>query len=114
LPSLPDQEGPGPFEVLVAAQDGDGLVVSVRGEIDVASAPLLWKAVDEAIQTTTRQLVIDLHETAFVDSTALSVFVRAFKRLRHQGADLILRSPRANALKVLNITGLDTVFTIES
>jgi anti-sigma B factor antagonist len=112
LPSLP--EGPGPFEVLVAAQDGDGLVVSVRGEIDVASAPLLWKAVDEAIQTTTRQLVIDLHETAFVDSTALSVFVRAFKRLRHQGADLILRSPRANALKVLNITGLDTVFTIES
>jgi anti-sigma B factor antagonist len=100
--------------VLVVAQEGDGVLVSVLGEIDFASAPQLWKAVDEAIEASTRRLVIDLHATAFVDSTALTIFVRAFKRLRHQGADLILRSPRQNALKVLNITGLDKVFTIES
>lgn len=107
------QERAESFGVLVVSQDGDGVVVSVQGEIDVASAPLLWKAVDEAIDTTTRRLVIDLHDTVFVDSTALSIFVRAFKRLRDQDADLVLRSPRANALKVLSVTGLDTVFTIE-
>ena len=112
-PLRPLQESGETFGVLVVSQDGDGVLICVQGEIDVASAPLLWKAVDEAIDTTTRRLVIDLHDTVFVDSTALSIFVRAFKRLRHQGADLVLRSPRANALKVLSVTGLDTVFTIE-
>lgn len=107
-------ENPDDFDVLVVTQDDGVVVATVRGEIDVGNAPRLWDALDEAIGPATSRLVIDLGETAFVDSAALSVFVRAFKRLRHQGAGLVLRSPRANARKVLNITGLDRVFTIEN
>jgi anti-anti-sigma factor len=57
--------------------------------------------------------VIDLCNTAFVDSTALGIFVRAFKRLRSRGVELVLRSPRTNVRKVLHISGLDTVINIE-
>jgi anti-sigma B factor antagonist len=114
LRPLPAPEEADRFEVLVVTQDDGAVVVSVQGEIDVANAPRLWDALDEAIRTTTPRLVIDLHDTVFVDSAALTVFVRAFKRLRHQGAELVLHSPRANARKVLNITGLDGVFTIEN
>lgn len=101
------------FEVLVVTQRDD-VVVSVRGEVDLAAAPRLWDAVDEAIRTAPPRLVIDLHDATFVDSAGLTVFIRAFKRLRHDGGELILRSPRTNTRKVLNITGLDTVITIES
>lgn len=101
------------FDVLVVKHD-DAVVVSVRGEIDVATAPRLWTVLTEASPEAKRRLVIDLHDTVFIDSTALTVFVRAFKQLRHQGAELVLRSPRANARTVLNVTGLDKVITIES
>ena len=88
------------------------VVVSVSGEIDIASAPGLWDQLSEAIPDTER-LVLDLSQTEFIDSTALNVIVRALKRLRHGGGDLIIRSPRANARKVFQITGLDRVLTIE-
>ena len=104
---------PEPFEVLVVRFDHE-VVVSVTGEIDVATAPLLSKALAEAGPGTTRRLVIDLHATPFVDSSGLNVFVRAVKRLRHEGAELVLRSPRDNARKVLSVTGLDQVIPIEA
>lgn len=93
-------------------RSGGEVVVCVRGEIDVASGPSLWDHLADAIPETNR-LVLDLHDTEFIDSTALNILVRALKRLRHGGGDLIIRSPRANARKVFNMTGLDRVLTIE-
>lgn len=90
----------------------DEVVVAVRGEIDLVTGPMLWDRLADLIPDTKR-LVIDLRNTEFIDSTGLSIFVRALKRLRHAGGDLILRSPRRNARKVLNLTGLDRVMTIE-
>jgi anti-sigma B factor antagonist len=93
--------------------EGDGeMVVTVRGEIDLVTVPVLWESLVDVILDTKR-LVVDLRETAFIDSTGLGVLVRALKRLRHGGGDLVLRSPRPNARKVLNLTGLDRVITIE-
>jgi anti-sigma B factor antagonist len=98
------------FSAEVTAGDGE-VVVAVRGEIDVVTAPMLWETLADALPDTKR-LVVDLEETAFIDSTGLGVLVRALKRLRHHGGELVLRSPRSNARKVLNITCLDRVFTI--
>lgn len=100
-----------PFDAEVTRGEGE-VVVLVRGEIDVASAPWLWERLVEAIPDTKR-LVLDLRETEFIDSTGLSVFVRALRRLRGDGGELILRSPRPGIRKILDITGLDQVFTIE-
>ena len=101
-----------PFGVEVTRGNGE-IVMLVRGEIDVASAPALWEQLVAAIPDTKR-LVLDLRETDFIDSTGLSVFVRALRRLRGDGGELILRSPRSGIRKILDITGLDQVFTIEA
>src|SRR5688572_524080 len=71
------------FGLLTLSVDGD-LIVVVHGEIDVATAPQLWEHLAEVIPNVKHRLVLDLHDTAFMDSAALSVFVRAFKRLQHQ------------------------------
>ena len=99
------------FAAEVRNEDGE-VVVAVRGEIDIVTAPVLWETIAEVISDTKR-LVVDLSETDFIDSTGLGVLVRALKRLRHHGGDLILRSPRANARKVFHATSLDRVITIE-
>ncbi len=100
------------FDVSVV-EVGSQVVVAVRGEIDVETAPRVWTCLEEVIPSAEERLVLDLTETTFIDSTALSVFVRAFKRLRHAGADLVLRSPSRTARKIFTITGLDKVMTIE-
>ena len=89
------------------------VVVTMLGEVDMASGPLLWRCLAEAIPDAARRLVIDLSGTTFIDSTGLAVFIRAREHLRHRGVELILRNPRSSARKLLSITGLDTVITIQ-
>jgi anti-sigma B factor antagonist len=100
-----------PFQTEITKGEGE-VVVHVRGELDVASGPVLWERLAEVIPDANR-LVLDLKDTNFIDSMGLSVFVRALRRLRADGGDLILRAPTPSALKVLRMTGLDKVFTIE-
>lgn len=99
----------------VHVQDGvaGDVTVVVQGDIDLATAPVLWVHLAEAIPHAERRLVIDLRSCPFLDSSGLAVFVRAFKRLRHAGAELVLRSPASSPRKALRITGLDAVMTIE-
>lgn len=103
--------GPELFGAEITQRDGE-VVIAVRGEIDIVTASALWDVIVEVISDTKR-LVVDLSETDFIDSTGLNVMVRTLKRLRHHGGDLILRSPKPNARKVLHLTSLDRVITIE-
>jgi anti-sigma B factor antagonist len=98
------------FAAEVTKGDGE-VVVAIRGEIDLVTAPVLWESLVEVLHETKR-VVLDLRDTEFIDSTGLGVLVRALKRLRHHGGDLVLRSPRRNARMILNVTGLDRVMTI--
>ncbi len=107
-----DQGNPGSAFGAQVISEAREIVVLVRGEIDIATAPALWEVLAEAIPGTHR-LVLDLGDTTFIDSTGLSIFVRALRRLRYDGGDLILRSLRPNVREVLRITGLDKVLTVE-
>jgi anti-sigma B factor antagonist len=104
-------ENPDTFDAEVIRGAGE-IVVLVRGDIDIVSAPVLWDRLVEVIPDTKR-LVLDLKDTEFIDSTGLSIFVRGLRRMRSGGGDLVLRSPRPKARQILKLTGLDQVLTIE-
>jgi anti-sigma B factor antagonist len=100
------------FDVVARPVDGE-VVVFVLGEVDLAAAPRLWQVIEAALPDPGGRLVVDLAETTFLDSSALGVLVRALKRLRHHGGDLVLRHPSRNARRVFHLTGLDLILTIE-
>ena len=108
--AAPDLVG---LKVESIASEGEVIVV-VQGEIDLATAPLLFEKLAEQIPEVTTRLVLDLEEVPFVDSIGLGVLARIFKRLRHGGADLVLRRPSPQVAKVLQVSGLDQVFTVQS
>ncbi|MEO7555177.1 MAG: STAS domain-containing protein [Acidimicrobiales bacterium] len=99
------------FEAATVHGDGQ-VVVSVSGELDIATADQLWQAIETATQRS-RRLVIDLSRTTFIDSTGLSVLVRAHRRLGGAPEALTLRGPSALARKVLDISGISQMVTIE-
>jgi anti-anti-sigma factor len=59
------------------------------------------------------QLVVDLSRATFIDSTGLAILARVLKRLWRQQAELVLHAPNRSARKLLRITGLDKVMTIQ-
>lgn len=88
-------------------------MVSVAGEVDVATAPMLRQALESVVDDQGNLSVcVDLAGMTFIDSTGLSVLVRALKRLRERGGDLALANPSPATLRVLEIVGLMEVFEI--
>jgi anti-sigma B factor antagonist len=58
-------------------------------------------------------LVLDIRQLSFIDSTGLSVFVSQHKKLSAKGQRLVIQAPTAMALRLFQITGLVDVLTIE-
>jgi len=97
---------------LSSAPQGDRVVVSVGGEVDVYTAPALRRHLDEQIARGARDLVADLTDVTFLDSTGLGVLVGRLKLVRAQGGTLRIVCSNERVLKVFGITGLDRVFEI--
>jgi anti-anti-sigma factor len=93
------------FEVSSSA-DPDHAVLALRGELDLSSAPAVEAAVRRAIQRGARQLVLDLRELAFMDSTGLRTVLRADALARQAGARLALVDGAEPVRRVFEMTGM--------
>lgn len=87
-------------------------MVTVGGEVDLYTAPQLRDELVGALEDGARRLVIDMSRVEFCDSTGISVLLSAMKRSRDKEGDLELVAPKPAVTKVLEVTGLDEVFTI--
>ena len=107
--SMPDNFG------VDVSDDGGDVIVTVRGEIDVLTAPFLWEQIEPALGNVTGKLILDFAELGFIDSMGLGVIVRAQSRLRGEGPErqIVIRNANAHARKVFEITGLDRVLDIQ-
>ena len=87
-------------------------VLSVSGEVDVATAPRLRERLVTLVNDGRTRIVVDLERVDFIDSTGLGVLVGALKRVRTNDGDLALVCTGSRVLKVFEITGLTKVFAI--
>jgi anti-sigma B factor antagonist len=92
----------------------DRYLITVSGEVDLATSPELDVAIIAAIDSGTSSVVIDLTDVSFMDSSGLGVIVRALKRCREAENDLDLVITNERVLKVFGITGLDQVIPIHA
>lgn len=72
-------------------------VLTVRGELDIATVPDLGSAVDTELGGARRALVIDLTPTRFIDSTGARCLIRAAKQAAGKGVSLLVVCPRSNS-----------------
>jgi anti-sigma B factor antagonist len=93
------------------AQDGIE-VIDVQGEIDMYTAPRLRELLIDLVSKGSYQLVVNLDQVGFLDSTGLGVLVGGLKRVRAHDGSLELVCTQQRILKILKITGLTDVFGI--
>jgi len=87
-------------------------VVEVIGELDLAAAAAFGEAVERAMADSPR-VVIDATGLTFIDSSGVNALVRAQRRATDSSVELVVRAPDRRVRTVLEITGVDTLLSIE-
>jgi anti-sigma B factor antagonist len=98
--------------LLDSRTEGSWAVLSVKGDVDIYTAPRLRERIIQLADEGSRRIVVDLQGVEFMDSTGLSVLVAGLKRLKENDGVLALAVTREPVLRILSITGLDRVFPI--
>src|SRR5512132_4034158 len=87
-------------------QRGAMVVVSVAGELDMATAPQLQDQISDLLEKGLGRLVCDVAEVSFCGSTGLSVFGRAKNSTDDAGGTVRLAAPQRGVLRILEVSGL--------
>ncbi|HEY5430661.1 MAG TPA: STAS domain-containing protein, partial [Solirubrobacteraceae bacterium] len=87
-------------------KDEQSAVIAVSGELDLASGPELEAELDQLSGPRTRLVVIDLRQLDFMDSTGLSILVRAHQRLAGEGCEVGLVRGSQQVQRLLDLTGV--------
>ena len=103
----------GGVDLQVSTRDGRGLtVVRVSGELDMDTRPELHGVLQGAVDGGARQIVLDLSDVPFMDSSGLGLLVDVLKALRHRGGRLCLAAVQEPVRNVLTMSALDQVLDI--
>ena len=100
------------IQVTEESFEPSGMVLTVSGELDIATAPTLRDRLGEAIDTGKDRLVIDLSGISFLDSVALATIVHAKQRLPEHGKLALAIDPSSYVMLVFEGGGLSHVLDL--
>ncbi len=93
--------------------DGGVAVVTVTGEVDVATCELLREGLLRVVTDEhDRDLVVNLAGVTFIDSAGVGVLVGAWRRLGTRRGSLALAAPSPQVRRILATTGLTKVLAV--
>ena len=82
-------------------------VLALAGELDAARATDFQKRMLRLELRRGGQLVLDLRELTFMDSTGIRLILQASQHAQRHGAELVVVRPPDNVMRVLELVGLD-------
>ncbi len=88
-------------------------VLALAGEIDLTQAAELDGELGSLVEEGTTQIIVDLLEVPFLESTALGVLLKYSRLLRSNGGELTLVTDDVRVRRVIEITGLANHFHLE-
>ncbi len=81
-------------------------VLAISGELDLSSTSALESHLAEAFQSPATAVIVDLRELEFIDSTGLSVLVKAHQQAQEAGCEFGIVNGGAQVRRLLSLTGV--------
>jgi anti-sigma B factor antagonist len=100
------------FEAASEPLDRGIHVVSVRGEVDLATGPEFERALGAVPDDGVASVIVDLTDCSFMYSTGLHLLTRTQRRFDRAGGRLAVVSASRSVLRLFGLTGLDEVCAI--
>ncbi len=98
----------------VIAQPGPAAALALVGELDPGTAPILQaRLLELADDPAVTSVAVDLARITFLDSSGVRAIVTGSEALRARGAPLTLTAPNPNVRRVLEVTGLAQLVTVD-
>lgn len=103
------------MNILVELQQENAqkVIGTIKGEIDAFTAPTLREKLAEIELTEDLQVVLNLTDVSYMDSTGLGVFVGFYKSVNTSNAHLKLTGLSSRLKRLFDITGLDEIMDIQ-
>lgn len=97
----------------VDVQDGEqAVLIGVSGELDLASSPELERELERGTASEAELLIIDLRKLEFMDSSGLSVLVRAHQKATQSGKRFAIVKGPQQVERLLSLTGVAERLTV--
>jgi anti-anti-sigma factor len=101
------------FRLTSAHVADDVYMVTLAGELDLANVDDIDRELRLLERKGAGRLIVDLLEVPFMESRTLGVLLRYARKLRIEGGDMTIVTDDHRVLRVIEITGLSSHFTIE-
>jgi len=105
-PSKPSVADDRSFQLTEELLDPSVLVLTVFGELDIATAPQLRTCLATAHEQGITRLVVDLRSLSFLDSVAVATLLQARSRLGDQGRMGVVVDPDSYIRLILEVAGM--------
>jgi anti-anti-sigma factor len=105
--------GPVQFRLDERRQDG-AAVITVRGELDLLTAPKLAARINPFVRRGSGDVVIDLRDAVFIDSTGLSIMLNLRRRLVRGGRRLTVVCDEGPVRRVIELARLEETLGVVS
>ncbi|AGX02295.1 MULTISPECIES: anti-sigma factor antagonist [Bacillaceae] len=103
------------MNITIDLKENDTLVqAKISGEIDAYTAPKLRESLFPLSEKEAVEMVVDLSEVSYMDSTGLGVFVGVFKNVRSNNGKFQIVGLSERLKRLFEITGLADIIDINS
>ncbi len=83
-----------------------GAVLTLDGDLDNLSVPVLREALDAIYAAGCFTILLDLGNLAFTDSSGLGAMVGAWRRCQREGGNLTVANPSPSVRRLMDMTGI--------
>ena len=91
---------------------GDGVALALRGDLDMSATFALEPVLDRVLADDPRELVLDLAEVGFVDSSGVGLLIATHERATGADVAMAITGAAPEVQRVFHIAGLDGVLPV--
>jgi anti-sigma B factor antagonist len=86
--------------------------MTIRGSLDINSAPLLAEEIDRVVATKPPRVMVDLSFLDLIDSSGVAALVKLYKGVRGSGGTIFITGARDQPLAIFKLLRMDRVFNL--